>query len=161
MLRRGCDLPRLVERALDAHRPVLRVVEVRHERHDDELVLRPLGDRLLGLHEPCVRDTPAALLPKLVDAHDLRLRLHEEAVDEREGGLRLQRFDDDLGETRVLPDLLRHLRREAGFRELAHQIRNLAETEREQVRHVATPILSMRRRYVPAANIRGRELPFD
>ncbi len=150
VLHRGRDVPQLAERALDALRPLLHVVEVGHERHDDELALGPLRDGLLRLGEPRVRDAPAALLPQLVDARDLRLGLDEEAVDEHEGGLLLERVDDDLGEGRVLPDLLRHLRREAGFRQLAHEIRDLPETEREQVRHVATPILSMRRRYVSA-----------
>lgn len=137
------DLPQLVERPLDVLATLLLVVEVGDEGDDDQLVLGPLRDAALRLEEAGVDEAPASLEVQLAHARDLRLRLHEETVDEGEGGLRLQRVDDDLGESGVLPDLLRHLCREAGLRELAHEIRNLAETEREQVRHVATPILSI------------------
>lgn len=165
VLRRGRDVPQLVERALDAAHDrlvlALLVSEVRNEDDGDEFLLGPVGDAALGLAEDRVADAPAELLVPLAHEHELLLGLGEETMDEGESGLLLECADDDFSEGRVLPDLLRHLRRETRLCQFAHEIRDLAETEREQVRHVATPILSMRRRYDPVASIRERELPFD
>ena len=156
--------PQLVERALEAGRDrvvLVRLVgEVGDEDDRDELLLGPRRDGLLRLGERLVGDAPAELLVPLTHALDLLRGRGEEAVDEGEARVAHQRVDDDLGETRVLPDLLRHLRREASFRELAHQIRNLAETEREQVRHVATLSFLCAVGTSQLRKIRRRELPF-
>ncbi len=143
--------PQLVERALETGHDCLVLVrlvdEIGNEHNRDELLLGPRRNGLLRLGERLIRDAPTELAVPLAHANDLLLRTSEETVDEGEGRLLLEGVDNDLGKNRILPDLFRHLRREAGVRQLAHQIRNLSETERKQVRHVTTPILSTRRRY--------------